>query len=401
MLKDLVVLDLTRALAGPHAGMMLGDLGARVIKVEPPEGDDTRSWGPPFVGADGVSTYFLSCNRNKESITLDLKTERGRDVLTRLIRRSDVLIENFRPGVLDRLGFGPATLHQLNPTLIVGSISGFGHDGPERSRPGYDQIAQGEAGLMSVTGGPASPTKVGVPIADILAGLHTVIGVLSALHERGTTRSGRVVRTSLLASIVSAHAFQGTRWTVAHETPISTGNQHPSIAPYGLFSASDGQIQVAVGSPSQWKAFALALGIDADDERFRTNAQRVAHRDELTGLVNESMSAFTVEETLTLLNEGGVPAGKIRTIPEVYQWEQTRSQGLAISVEHPSLGRIDLPGSPLRFDDLPHSGARETHRPPPLLGEHNDLIADWIKLGSPDPLVAENCARARQPGSLA
>ena len=215
-LSDILVIDLTRALAGPHAAMMLGDLGARVIKVESPTGDDTRSWGPPFVGPEDAreSTYFLSANRNKESLTLDLKTPEDQDVLAELVKRADVLMENFRVGVLDRLGFPVSRLHELNPGLVVLSITGFGHDGPEASRSGYDQIAQGEGGLMSITG-TEQPTKVGVPIADLLAGMNGAYGVVAALHERTRTGVGRVVRTSLLAGMVGVHAFQGTRWTVA------------------------------------------------------------------------------------------------------------------------------------------------------------------------------------------
>jgi crotonobetainyl-CoA:carnitine CoA-transferase CaiB-like acyl-CoA transferase len=221
-LSDLLVLDLTRALAGPHAAMMLGDMGARVIKIESPTGDDTRGWGPPFIGEadERESTYFLSANRNKESLVLDLKSDADKDVLTRLIERADVLMENFRVGVLDRLGFPVERLRELNPGLVVLSITGFGHDGPEAKRAGYDQIAQGEGGLMSITG-TAQPTKVGVPIADLLAGMNGAFGVLAALHERSVTGQGRVVRTSLLAGMVGVHAFQGTRWTVAGEVPTT------------------------------------------------------------------------------------------------------------------------------------------------------------------------------------
>lgn len=387
MLSDLVVVDLTRALAGPHASMMLADLGARVIKVEPPAGDDTRTWGPPFVGDDDVSTYFLSCNRNKESVTLDLKTDRGRETLTRLIRRADILIENYRPGVLDRLGFTASFLHETNPRLVVCSISGFGHDGPEMTRAGYDQIAQGEAGLMSVTGEPGAPTKVGVPIGDVLAGLHSVIGILAAVHDRSHTGRGRVVRTSLLASIVGAHAFQATRWTVAGETPEPTGNHHPSIAPYGLFDARDGQVQIAVGSPSQWTAFANALQIDPLDERFVNNYERVAHRGDLIELIQRRLSEHTCSEVLEVLSEGGVPAGRVRSIAEVYEWEQTRSQGLVITVNHPSLGEIELPGPALRFDDNVYGGVRKHHTAPPALGEHNEAIDQWLQIGAADPLV--------------
>ncbi len=212
-LDGVLVVDLTRALAGPHAGMMLGDLGARVIKVESPDGDESRAWGPPFVaGSDGRehATYFLSCNRNKESIACDLKSDDGRAVLTALVERADVLIENFRPGVLDRLGFSVERLHELNPGLVILSITGFGHDGPEGDRPGYDQIAQGEGGLMSVTGpSPDEPTRAGLPVGDILAGMYGAYGVAAALVERARTGRGQVVRTSLLAAVVGAHAFHG------------------------------------------------------------------------------------------------------------------------------------------------------------------------------------------------
>ena len=265
-LQDITVVDLSRALAGPHAAMMLGDMGARVIKVETPgTGDDTRGWGPPFVGPedDPISTYFLSANRNKESITLDLKSDDGRDVLTRLVQRSDVLIENFRPGVLDRLGFTVERLHELNPRLVVLAISGFGHDGPQGGRAGYDQIAQGEAGLMSVTGPSADePTRIGVPIGDLLAGMYGAYGVVAALHERNTTGKGRVVRTSLLAAVVGAHAFQGTAYTVAGHVGHAQGNHHPALSPYGLFHCEDGDIQIACGSESLWVKLAEAFDID-------------------------------------------------------------------------------------------------------------------------------------------
>ncbi len=230
--------------------MMLGDLGARVIKVESATGDDTRAWGPPWAGEEtpeGLrdSTYFLSANRNKESIVLDLKDPEDADVLARLVARSDVLLENFRSGVLDRLGFTEERLHELNPLLVIGRITGFGHDGPEASRAGYDQIAQGEGGLMSVTG-TEQPTKVGVPIADLLAGMNLAYGVTAALHERTRSGRGRVVRTSLLAAVVGVHAFQGTRWTVAGEVPGVSGAHHPAIAPYGMFATATTPLQVAV-----------------------------------------------------------------------------------------------------------------------------------------------------------
>ncbi|NEA31144.1 CoA transferase [Streptomyces sp. SID13031] len=377
LLSDLVVVDLTRALSGPHAAMMLGDLGARVIKVETPAGgDDSRGWGPPFVA--GESTYFLSANRNKESVTADLKSAEGKEFLTKLVGKADVLLENFRPGVLDRLGFSVERLHELNPRLVILSITGFGHDGPEGGRAGYDQIAQGEGGLMSITGA-VEPTKTGVPIADLLAGMYGAYGVLAALHERGVTGRGRVVRTSLLASVVGVHAFHGTKWTVAGELPERVGNHHAQIAPYGMYRTKDDIVQVAVGSESQWQTFAPVVGLDPADERFATNPLRVAHRDELTAAIETAFSTEPADEWLRRLGETGIPAGKVRDFQQVYEWEQTQSQGLLIDVDHPTLGRIQLPGPPLRFDDNPYAGARETNLPPPRLGEHDDSVRAWLE----------------------
>jgi formyl-CoA transferase len=380
MLSDIVVVDLTRALAGPHAAMMLGDLGARVIKVESPHGgDESRSWGPPFVGPDDapVSTYFMSANRNKESVTADLKSDEGRDLLTRLVERADVLMENFRTGVLDRLGFSVQRLHEINPRLVILSITGFGHDGPEGGRAGYDQIAQGEAGLMSLTGPSADePTRVGVPIGDLLSGMYGAYGVLAALHERASTGRGRVVRTSLLASVVGVHAFQGTRWTVAGEVPHAIGNHHPAIAPYGLFHTSDAPIQIACGNDNQWRALSGLLGVD--DDRFATNRSRVGHREELVDVLEAALSSDTAESWLDRLAALGIPAGKVRTLDDVYGWEQTLSQGLLVDVDHPTVGPVQLPGPPLRFDDNAFAGTRERHLPPPLLGEHDESVRAWL-----------------------
>ena len=382
LLDDVVVVDLTRALAGPHAAMMLGDLGAHVIKVESPgHGDDSRGWGPPFVGPDDEpqSTYFMSANRNKESVTADLKSAEGKAFLRRLIAQADVLCENYRPGVLDRLGFSLDELHAINPRLIVLSITGFGHDGPEGGRAGYDQIAQGEAGLMSLTGtGPDEPMKVGVPIADLLAGMYGAYGVLAALHERERTGKGRHVRTSLLAAIVGVHAYAGTQWTVAHEVPQAIGNQHPSIYPYGLFHTADSPVQVACGSEGLWRSFAPIVGLDPDDPRFASNRLRVGHRDELCSLIEQAFSTHGAEHWLPILADAGIPAGKVRTLDDVYGWEQTRSQGLVIEVDHPTAGHLQLPGPPLRFDDLPYAGGRPAHLPPPRLGEHNAAVRVWL-----------------------
>jgi crotonobetainyl-CoA:carnitine CoA-transferase CaiB-like acyl-CoA transferase len=321
----------------------------------------------------------MSCNRNKESITADLKSEEGKDLLRRLVRRADVLCENFRPGVLDRLGFSVGELHEINPGLVIMSITGFGHDGPEGGRAGYDQIAQGEAGLMSLTGpGPDEPTKVGVPIGDLLAGMYGAFGVLAALLERSRTGRGQVVRTSLLAAIVGVHAYQGTRYTVGGDVPTAIGNHHAAIAPYGLFHTADVPVQLAVGSDGLWRRFAPVAGIDTDDARFATNHARVAHRDELIAAIEEAFTKAPAEEWLQRLADAGVPAGKVRTLDDVFAWEQTLSQGLLVDVEHPTGGWLQLPGPPLRFDDNAYAGSREQHAPPPRLGEHDDSVRAWL-----------------------
>jgi crotonobetainyl-CoA:carnitine CoA-transferase CaiB-like acyl-CoA transferase len=394
-LDGVLVVDLTRALAGPHAAMMLGDLGARVIKVESPgSGDDTRGWGPPFVqpggggGAGGdtagrESTYFLSTNKNKESITLDLKDEADKAVLTELLRRADVLMENFRPGTLARLGFGTDVLAELNPRLVTLAISGFGHDGPEGGRAGYDQIAQGEGGLMSLTGsGPDDPQRVGVPIGDLLAGMYGAYGVLAALMERESTGRGQVVRTSLLAAIVGVHAFQGTAWTVAGQVGRAQGNHHPSIVPYGLFHCAGGSVQLSCGSEGLWRKLCAEFGFDPEAPGMATNGERVGNRQQVIAMLEEAFAGISPEELLARLAAAGIPAGKVRTIDEVYTWDQTLSQGLLVDVEHATLGRLSLPGPPLRFFTPGPDGETETtrrdHAAPPVLGADGDAIRAWL-----------------------
>jgi crotonobetainyl-CoA:carnitine CoA-transferase CaiB-like acyl-CoA transferase len=390
-LSDLLVIDLSRAVAGPHAAMMLGDLGARVIKVEQPgHGDEARDWGPPFVeGSDGqpVSTYFLAANRNKESVTLDLKDADDMTHLRHLLAVADVLIENFRPATLARLGLTEPALLALNPRLVVLAISGFGHDGPEGSRPGYDQIAQGESGLMSVTGSnPDDPQRVGVPIADILAGSYGAYGVLAALHERTRTGRGQIVRTSLLAAVVASHGYQGTAWTVAGVPGRAQGNHHPSIAPYGLFRCGEGAVQIACGNDSQWHKLSTEFELDVDAD-LSTNRQRVERRTEVIRILDDAFSSLAVAEVLARLEAVGVPAGRVRTIDEVYAWDQTRSQGLLVDVQHDSLGLIQLPGPPLRFFDVSSDAEIETtvqhHQPPPLLGASNRSLDAWLGIDEP------------------
>jgi formyl-CoA transferase len=356
--------------------MILGDLGADVIKVEQPgSGDDTRKWGPPFIDTpEGrESTYFLCANRNKRSVTIDLKDPDERVFINQLITWADVIIENFRPGVMDRLGLGDAALETLNPSLVRLSISGFGDDGPDSRRVGYDHILQAEGGLMSVTGAPEGPmVKVGVPIADITAALYGTIGILAGLVERATSGRGQRVSTSLLAGQIGLHTFQGTRYLVAGEVPPPSGNQHPTVCPYGVFSASDGPIVIAVGNEAIWSRFAPLVGIDPSTQRFSTNALRIANLSELHALLVTPLSARTVAEWLELFDKAGVPAGQVKTIDQVYATEQVRQQGLVWTTEHTTLGPIELPGSPLRYGRSEVS----VRLAPPTLGEHSNQVRD-------------------------
>jgi formyl-CoA transferase len=377
-LAGIHVLDLSRVLAGPYAAMILGDLGAEVIKVEQPgSGDDTRKWGPPFIDTpDGPeSTYFLSANRNKRSVTVDLKDPDERSFIEKMVNWADVIIENFRPGVMDRLGLGDAVLEALNPSLVRLSISGFGDDGPESRRVGYDHILQAEGGLMSITGAPEGPmVKVGVPIADITAALYGVIGILAGLLERGSSGRGQRVSTSLLAGQIGLHTFQGTRYLVAGEVPPPSGNQHPTVCPYGVFSASDAPIVIAVGNDAIWRRFAPLVGIDPSLEIFSTNAQRIANQRELNELMAPGLIARTVAQWLVLFDEAGVPAGQVKTIDQVYDTEQVRQQGLVWTGEHTTLGKIELPGSPLRYGRSTVS----MRLAPPVLGEHSTRIREEL-----------------------
>jgi crotonobetainyl-CoA:carnitine CoA-transferase CaiB-like acyl-CoA transferase len=373
-LQGIRVIDLSRALSGPYASLMLADAGAEVTKVERPgAGDDTRGWGPPFVGDDDVaeSAYFLSVNRSKRSIVLDLKDEGDLDRLRGLLADADVLIENFRPGVMDRLGLGAEALEALNDRLVVLSITGFGEGGPDGHRSGFDQIIQGEAGLMGITGpvgGP--PTKVGVPITDILSGMFGAYGVVAALHERERSGKGQRVTTSLLAAAVGVHAFQGTRWTLAGEVPAPGGNRHPTIAPYGAFTCSDGHVNVAVGSEGLWQRFAPLVDLAVDDPRYATNRARVTNWDELEADINARLVDEPVETWMARFEEAGVPAGRIRTMDQVYGWDQLAHLGLVDHVTHPTVGELDLPGAPVRWS---RSGRREAE-PPPTLGQHDDDV---------------------------
>lgn len=377
-LADVHVLDLSRVLAGPYCTMVLGDLGADVIKIEQPgRGDDTRAWGPPFMPTpEGrESVYFLSANRNKRSVEVDLKNPDERPFLEQLIQWADVIVENFRPGVMERLNLGDGQLQALNPGLLRLSISGFGDDGPESSRVGYDHILQAEGGLMSLTGPTDGPqVKVGVPIADITAGLYGVIGILAGLIERTTSGRGQRVSTSLLAGQIALHVFQGARYLVAGEVPEPSGNQHPTVSPYGVFEALDGPLVIAVGNNVIWERFAPLVDIDPHDERFATNAQRLAHGEELNKHMTVALVRRSVVDWLNDFTSVGVPAGRVKRLDEVYASEQVRQQNLVWLAEHTTLGPIELSGSPLRF-------GRSTvglRLPPPTLGEHSDEVRTEI-----------------------
>jgi crotonobetainyl-CoA:carnitine CoA-transferase CaiB-like acyl-CoA transferase len=373
-LAGITVVDLTRALAGPYATLMLADAGAEVIKVERPgTGDDSRGWGPPFVGEPGEeeSTYFLSINRSKKSVVLDFKDPEELEKLKSLIRRADVLVENFRPGVMEKLGLGQPELQEMNPRLVTLSITGFGEGGPEGHRPGFDQIVQGEGGLMSFTGPlGGSPTKVGVPIADILAGMFGAFGVAAALMERERSGKGQKVTSSLLGGIVGIHTFQGTRWLIAGEVPGPGGNRHPTIAPYGAYPCADGEINIAVGSEGLWRKFAPLVALDPEDERFASNGDRVARVNELEKAMAPALRSAGVDEWIERLDEAGVPAGRVRSLDEVYSSPQVEHLGLIDAVKHPTVGEIRLPGTPISYG---RSGRRRAEAPP-LLGQDNQEV---------------------------
>ena len=369
---------MSRVLAGPYAAMLLADLGAEVIKVERPgTGDDTHAWGPPFVTGTGEaeSTYFLSANRGKLSVTIDLKDAVERPFLTALLRWADVVIENFRPGVMDRLGLGDDVLAELNPRLVRLSISGFGDGGSGRDRVGYDQIVQAEGGLMSLTGTVDSgPTKVGIPIADLAAGLFGAIGILAALIDRASTNIGQRVTTSLLAGQIGLHTFQATRFLVGGETPGPSGQHHPTVAPYGTFLAADGPIVIAVGNEAIWARFAPLVGANPADPRFATNADRLTNRTFLNQVISSGLAARPVREWLALFTELSIPAGEVRNLAAVYNDPAVRQQGLIWSVDHSTLGRVDLPGNPLTFS----RSAVGPSLPPPVLGEHTEQVRATI-----------------------
>lgn len=371
-LDGLLVCDLSRVLAGPYCTMILGDFGARIIKVESPRGgDDTRAWGPPFL--EGESTYFLSINRNKESLTLDFKAPTGREALWRLIERADVLVENFRAGTLERAGFGYAACAERNPRLVYASVSGYGQHGPDAERPGYDLIAQGEGGIMSLTGdadGP--PFKTGVSYADVTAGMWALNGILTALYVRERTGRGQQVDAALLDGQIGLLGYQAAGYLATGRTPTRQGNRHPTITPYETYASADGFLNVACGTDRQWQAFCAALDRPdlSRDARFTTSAERVARRSELEALLVPLLCARPTAEWLERLRAADVPAGAVRTVPEALESDQVRARGMIVSVEHPTVGALRLTGTPVHLSDTPG----RPRRPPPLLGEHSASI---------------------------
>jgi crotonobetainyl-CoA:carnitine CoA-transferase CaiB-like acyl-CoA transferase len=379
-LAGVTVLDLTRVLAGPYCTMLLADMGARIIKIEQPgKGDDTRAWGPPFVS--GESTYFLSVNRNKESVTLDFKQPAGRAILDRLIARADVLVENFRPGTLERQGLDYAALAPQHPSLVYCSISGFGQVGPKRDLPGYDAVVQAEGGLMSITGTPdGPPVRLGVAIGDIVAGLLAAHGITLALYARERTGCGQNVDISMLDGVTSLLTYQAGTYFATGNVPGRLGNRHPLVVPYETFTASDGDFVVAVGNDEQYRRFCDVAGLQplASDPRFATNAGRVTHYDTLRPLIADVLRRRTRAEWIASLTAAGIPCGSVRDLSEVLTDPHLEARGMIEAVEHARAGSIRVTGVPIKLSGTP--GAVRTA--PPTLGEHTDrILRDDLGLG--------------------
>ena len=379
-LSHIRVLDLSRILAGPWASQILADLGAEVIKVEKPlTGDDTRSWGPPYMkDANGVETaetaYFLCANRGKKSVCIDMTTPEGQGSLHQLASKCDVLIENFMFGRAVKYKMDYETLSALNPGLVYCSITGFGHSGPLRERPGYDFLVQAMGGLMSVTGEPdgGGPQKVGVALTDIMTGLYATIGIQAALMERERSGCGQHVDLALLDVTAATLANQATNYLVGGVNPTRMGNAHPNIVPYQSFCAKDGYLVVAVGNDGQFRRYVETLGVPqlADDEKFTTNHARVENRDALVPLLQARMLERDKEGWLRLLTVAGVPAGPINSVAEVFEEPQIQARGMQINVPHPLNVDLKLVGNPIKLSRTPV----QYHRAPPLLGQHTDEV---------------------------
>lgn len=372
LLSGIRILDLTRVLAGPHCTMMLGDLGADVIKVEEPgRGDDTRQWGPPFTKS-GMSAYFISANRNKRSLTLNLKTKAGIGVLKDLVKRADALVENFKPGTLERLGIGEKALKRLNPDLVYCTITGYGYSGPERERPGYDFIAQARGGLMSVTGAAdGEPVRVGVAIVDLLAGMYACNAIVAALFARERQKKWQRIDISLLDSLVGSMSYIASNYLISGNPPKRFGNAHPNIVPYQSFASKNGHFAFAAGNDLQWAKFCKAVAKDnwANDERFALNPSRVKHREELTGLLNELFATRTVEDWLRICEEAGIPAAAVKTMDQVFADAQVQAREMVFTAKIAE-EQIRMLASPIKIPSNPV----QLRYPPPGLGEHTDEL---------------------------
>lgn len=373
-LDGILVIDLSRILSGPYCTMMLADMGAEVIKVEiPGKGDDTREFGPPFV--NGESTFFMSINRNKKSLTLNLADTEGKEILRRLIEKGDIVVENFRYGVMNRLGFSYDNIKKINPRAVFCSISGFGHSGPYRERPGYDVIIQGEGGVMSLTGEPGGlPMKVGVSQADITAGLFAYSGILLALISRGKTGEGQHIDISMLDGQVALLTYHALSYFVTHENPPRLGSRHPTIAPYEPIKTGDGKeyIILAVGNDSIWQKFCKLVNREdlITSPLYVTNRKRVENHDVLLPVIEQILSAKSKREWLNLLTEAGIPCGDIKTVKEVVTDPHVLAREMVIDLDHPKAGKIKVTGVPIKLSATPG----EVLTPPPTLGQHTDEI---------------------------
>jgi formyl-CoA transferase/CoA:oxalate CoA-transferase len=370
-LSGITIVDLTRVLSGPYCTMILGDLGARVIKVERPgRGDDTRAWGPPFLG--GESTYYLSVNRNKESLSLDFATPEGGALLERLLARADVLVENFTPGTLAKYGFDAERVTARFPRLVYCSISGYGQTGPRRAEAGYDAVIQAEGGLMSLTGEPdGTPFRLGLPIADMVAGLYAAQGITAALLARERSGTGCAIDVALLDSVAALLTYQAVAGLATGEVPRRYGNGHPSIVPYDTFATADGPLMIAVGNDGQWRRLCDAAGLPAlaEDARFATNPDRVRHRDELIPALERTFLTRGRGEWMAILRRANVPCGGVRDVAEALADPQLASRDMIQMLRHPAAGAVRMVGSPIRM-----SQPRRDHAPPPTLGEHTEAI---------------------------
>jgi len=370
-LQGIKVLDLTRVLAGPYCTMMLGDLGAEVIKVETPTiGDDSRHFGPY---QHGESAYFMSLNRNKQSITLNLKTDEGKKILKEFVKKVDIIVENYRPGTMEKLGLGYDVLKEINPKIIYAAASGFGHTGPYSLRPAYDGVVQAMGGIMSITGEKdGEPTRVGPSIGDIGAGLFTAIGTLAALNHRNVTGVGQKVDVAMLDCQVAMLENAIARYVVTGEVPRPAGNRHTSIVPFEPFETSNGKIVVAVGNDQIWKRYCQVTGLDAliEDPKFAKNPDRNKNYDELRPLIAEKMMGKTTEEWMKILDDNGVPNGPINYIDAVLEDEQVKAREMIVEVEHPIAGKLKMPGVAIKLSETPGAVVA----PAPVLGQHTSEI---------------------------